>query len=103
MNKPHPYEIAIIEALRQVIDPEVGCNLYDLGLIYRYGWEAGHAQVAMTLSSPGCPMQESLVEGVRNALLNIEGVTSAEVEVVWDPPWNPNMITPAGRAFLGVR
>ena len=57
----------------------------------------------MTLTTPGCPMHESLCGGVQMALLNLEEVEDAEVELVWDPPWNPSMMTDAGRAMAGVR
>ena len=89
-------------ALRQVEDPELGCNLVDLGLIYSTEIEADRVCVKMTLTTMGCPMHESLVAGVRTALQAVEGVREAEVEVVWDPPWHPSMMTPAGRAKVGV-
>jgi metal-sulfur cluster biosynthetic enzyme len=89
-------------ALRQVEDPELGCNLVDLGLIYSTEIHDQEVRVKLTLTTRGCPMHESLVEGVRNALLRIEGVRHAEVEVVWDPPWDPSMMTPAGRARVGL-
>ena len=95
-------ENTVLQALRQVIDPELGCNLVDLGLIYSTEIDDGHVRVAMTLTTQGCPMHESLIEGVRAVLLDLEGVTSVEVEVVWDPPWNPGMMTPAGRARVGL-
>ena len=56
----------------------------------------------MTLTTAGCPMHESMVEGVRQALLATDGITDVDVEVVWDPPWNPAMMTDAGRDLLGV-
>jgi metal-sulfur cluster biosynthetic enzyme len=93
---------AIETVLRQVQDPELGCNLVDLGLIYSAEIEEDHVYVRMTLTTMGCPMHESLVEGVRTALLNLEGVRHADVEVVWDPPWTPSMMTPAGRALVGM-
>lgn len=95
-------ENAVLQALRQVIDPELGCNLVDLGLIYSTEIDDGRVRVAMTLTTQGCPMHESLVEGVRAVLLDLEGVTAVEIEIVWDPPWNPAMMTPAGRARVGL-
>ncbi len=95
-------EHTVLQALRQVVDPELGCNLVDLGLIYSTEIDGGRVRVAMTLTTQGCPMHESLAEGVRAALLGLEGVTEAEVEVIWDPPWNPAMMTPAGRARVGL-
>lgn len=82
-------EKVIFEALRQVIEPEIGCNILDLGLIYGVAFEAGKVWVTMTLTTPGCPMHESISWGVKNALLNLEGITEAEVDIVWNPPWHP--------------
>jgi metal-sulfur cluster biosynthetic enzyme len=93
----------VLETLRQVIDPEIGCNIVDLGLIYRYACQAGKLTVTMTLTTPGCPMHDSIAEGVKNILLTLDGVTGVEVEVVWYPPWHPSMMTEAGRAMSGVR
>jgi metal-sulfur cluster biosynthetic enzyme len=95
-------EIAIQEALRQVIDPELGCNIVDLGLIYSTIIEGAHVRVQMTLTTPGCPMHESLTRGVQMALLNLEGVETADVDLVWDPPWDPSMMTAFGRARVGL-
>ena len=99
----YPTEAAILEALHQVIDPEIGCNIVDLGLIYSVAFADGIAKVTMTLTTPGCPMHESIGGGVRNALAGLEGVQDVEVEIVWDPPWNPSMMTEAGKEFTGVR
>jgi metal-sulfur cluster biosynthetic enzyme len=96
-------EERILDRLRQVIDPELDCNLVDLGLIYSVRIEGGKVSVVMTLTTPGCPMHESLQWGVQNALLSLDGVTDAEVDLVWEPPWNPSMMTAAGRAATGMR
>jgi metal-sulfur cluster biosynthetic enzyme len=95
-------EATVLEALRQVVDPELNCNLVDLGLVYSTEIQDGHVRVVMTLTTAGCPMHESLVEGVRTALLALDGVREVTVEVVWDPPWNPAMMTPEGRVRLGL-
>ena len=86
-----------------MIDPEIGCNVVDLGLIYGVNISGSKVNVIMTLTTPGCPMHESIRWGVRNALLGLEGVEEAEVELVWDPPWHPAMMTEAGRAATNVR
>lgn len=96
-------EAGVLETLRQVIDPEIGCNIVDLGLIYSVAINAGDVRVTMTLTTPGCPMGESIAAGVQQAVLALAGVTGAEVEVVWNPPWHPSMMTDAGRAATGVR
>lgn len=95
-------EQTVTDALRQVIDPELGCNLVDLGLIYGTAITGDRITVTMTLTTPGCPMHESLVEGVRTALLGLDGVREVEVEVVWDPPWDPSMMTDEGRGYVGM-
>ena len=96
-------ETLVLETLRQVVDPEIDCNIVDLGLIYGTRIEGRKVTVKMTLTTPGCPMHESIAWGVKNALLNLEGVEEAEVEIVWDPPWNPSMMSDSGRARVGIR
>jgi metal-sulfur cluster biosynthetic enzyme len=102
MERPPLTEDLALEALRQVIDPEIDCNIVDLGLIYSVEINGSKARVKMTLTTPGCPMHESIAWGVRTALLNLDEVTEAEVETVWDPPWNPTMMTEFGRAHVGM-
>jgi metal-sulfur cluster biosynthetic enzyme len=94
---------AIYGALRQVIDPELGCNIVDLGLIYSVARVGPKVIVKMTLTTQGCPMHESIAYGVHMALLALDGIEDVEVELVWEPRWNPAMMTPAGRAQLGIR
>ena len=103
MSTPPLDEHLILETLRQVVDPEIDCNIVDLGLIYSSRIEGRKVTVQMTLTTPGCPMHESIALGVKNALLNVEGVEGAEVEIVWDPPWNPSMMSDYGRARVGIR
>ena len=95
-------EKAILEALRQVVDPEIDCNIVDLGLIYGVTIQTGGVTVQMTLTTQGCPMHESIACGVQTALLNLEGVDNAEVQIVWDPPWHPSMMSQYGRARVGL-
>jgi metal-sulfur cluster biosynthetic enzyme len=95
-------EKAVLETLRQVIDPELGCNIVDLGLIYSVSITGQKVAVVMTLTTPGCPMHESIGLGVQNALLNLAGVEEADVQVVWDPPWRPSMMTEFGREATGA-
>jgi metal-sulfur cluster biosynthetic enzyme len=96
-------EPLVLETLRQVVDPEIDCNIVDLGLIYGTRIEGRKVTVKMTLTTPGCPMHESIAFGVKNALRNLEAVEEAEVEIVWDPPWSPSMMTDYGRARVGLR
>ncbi len=87
-------EAAVLDALRQVLDPEIGMNIVDLGLIYDVKIAGSEVRIAMTLTTAGCPMSESIRSGAECALLNLEGVTAAHVELVFDPPWHPGMIAP---------
>ncbi len=102
MTTPIIDESFVLNALRQVIDPELDCNIVDLGLIYDIQIDGGKVRVTMTLTTPGCPMHESIRWGVQNTLLKLEEIDEAEVDVVWDPPWNPAMMTAAGRERTGV-
>lgn len=102
MTAPIIDESFVLNALRQVMDPELDCNIVDLGLIYDIKNEEGKVRVIMTLTTPGCPMHESIRWGVQNTLLNLDGIDEVEVDVVWNPPWNPAMMTAAGRERTGV-
>jgi metal-sulfur cluster biosynthetic enzyme len=93
----------VLETLRQVIDPEIGVNIVDLGLIYSFAYADGKLTVTMTLTTPGCPMHDSIAEGVKYALLGLEGVNDMDIQVVWDPPWHPSMMTEVGRRITGTR
>ncbi len=95
-------EETILQRLRQVMDPELGCNIVDLGLVYSVTISGTKVSVVMTLTTPGCPMHESIQWGVQNALLSLEGVDDAVVQVTWDPPWDPSMMTELGRNATGV-
>jgi metal-sulfur cluster biosynthetic enzyme len=96
-------EQTVLAALRQVIDPEIGCNIVDLGLIYNIDVADAKVSVQMTLTTPGCPMGESIAQGAQWAVLGLAGVEEAAVEIVWDPPWQPAMMTEIGRAAVGLR
>ena len=92
----------IWKALEEVMDPEVDLSVVDLGLIYDVSVaDDNHIQVAMTLTTKGCPMSQTLTKDVEKAALEVSGVTAATVELVWDPPWNPRMISREGQERLG--
>lgn len=95
-------EATIRETLRQVVDPEIDCNIVDLGLIYSIAINRSKVTVTMTLTTPGCPMHESIAWGVKAALLNIEGVDEVDVQVVWDPPWTSARMSDYGRQRTGI-
>jgi len=93
----------ILDALRQCYDPEIPVNIVDLGLIYDVQHDdAGNVTVKMTLTSQGCPAAMSIPDQVKSRVAAIDAVRDVAVEVVWDPPWNPAMISPAGRQQLGI-
>lgn len=102
MNATPIEEATLRETLRQVVDPELDCNIVDLGLIYGITIEGARVTVTMTLTTPGCPMHESIAWGVKSALLNLEGVDDVEVKIVWEPPWTPAHMSDYGRARTGV-
>jgi metal-sulfur cluster biosynthetic enzyme len=93
---------AVRRALRAVKDPELNLNIIDLGLVYDVDVsDTGDVQVRMTLTSPGCPAGAEIVQGVRDVAADLEGVTSVDVELVWEPYWTPERMDPRVRAFLG--
>src|ERR1700675_953968 len=95
-------ELQVIEALRTCYDPEIPVNIYELGLIYEVKVEpSGSALVRMTLTSPNCPAAQELPAEVESRVLDVPGVTDAEVEVVWDPPWEPSKMSEAAKLQLG--
>ncbi len=92
----------IIERLKDVYDPEIPVNIYDLGLIYNVDIdEANKANIIMTLTSPGCPVADMLVDDVKQAALAVENVQEAEIELTFDPPWDKSMMSEEARLELG--
>jgi metal-sulfur cluster biosynthetic enzyme len=89
------------DALRQVLDPEAGLNIVDLGLIYDIEATDGAVTVTMTFTSPGCPAGEMLAAAAQQVVEAIEGVRTVSVNISFDPPWTPESISPDGRALLG--
>jgi FeS assembly SUF system protein len=93
----------VIDALRTVYDPEIPVNIYELGLVYDVEVrEDAKVYVRMTLTSPMCPVAESLPPEVEAKARGVAGVRDVEVELVWDPPWNPGMMSEAARLELGM-
>ncbi|MEW5884225.1 MAG: SUF system Fe-S cluster assembly protein [Armatimonadota bacterium] len=100
--KTLPLKSSIIEALREVYDPEIPVNIYDLGLIYDISIEGeGDVEITMTLTAPGCPVAGILPGQVEQAASSVEGVNSAKVDLVWEPPWNPDMMSEEAKLVLG--
>jgi len=95
-------EEGILQALRGVNDPEVGVNIVDLGLVYSAEIRGDQVRVVMTMTTPACPMHSYLTEEVREAILvQYEEVENVSVELIWDPPWSPQMISEKGKRQLG--
>ena len=100
---PKPSEQALIDAVSSVYDPEIPVNIYELGLIYAIDiHDDGAVKVEMTLTAPACPSAQELPEQVHNAVLAVPGVTSCEVETVWDPPWDRSRMSEAALLELGM-
>lgn len=89
------------ESLKGVIDPELGLNIVDLGLVYDVEVEDTSAVVTMTLTSPGCPAGGMIMSGAQQAALSVEEIEEADVRLVWKPFWTPERIDPEVRAALG--
>jgi metal-sulfur cluster biosynthetic enzyme len=100
-NETNPLADQVREALKGVIDPELGLNIVDLGLIYDVEVEDGLATVTMTLTSPGCPAGGMIMSGAQEAARGTEGVNDADVRLVWKPFWTADRIDPDVRAALG--
>lgn len=92
----------IIEELKNVYDPEIPVNIYDLGLIYNVDVDGNNkANVIMTLTAPGCPVADTLVEDAKQAALSVDDVDDAHVELTFEPPWDKSMMSEEARLELG--
>jgi probable FeS assembly SUF system protein SufT len=102
-----PATDALWEAIKKVFDPEIPVNIVDLGLVYslesKERLEGGYKiDMDMTLTAPGCGMGPAIAEDAKGELERVPGVSEAEVKIVWDPPWNQDMITEEGKMVLGL-
>jgi len=95
-------DIELIEALKEVIDPELMVNIVDLGLIYDVSQEEGKVEVDMTLTSPTCPAGPQLIQQSKMALEKLKDVDEAEIKLVMSPPWTPERMTDEARDELGI-
>jgi FeS assembly SUF system protein len=92
----------VIDVIRTVYDPEIPVNIFELGLVYKVDIDDDdHVRIEMTLTSPACPVAGSLPGEVEDKVKSVAGVTDATVELVWDPPWNPSMMTEEAQLELG--
>ena len=95
-------EEEIWKALQGVLDPELGVSIVDMGLVYDVRYEAGEAEVEMTLTSMGCPLAGVIEKKIREALTDIKEIKKLSVEIVWDPPWTSEMMSDDLRAEFGI-
>jgi FeS assembly SUF system protein len=96
-------QATVVEALKSIYDPEIPVDIYELGLIYDVAIdEDGDAIVTMTLTTPHCPVAESLPNEVELRVLSVPGIRDAEVKLVWDPPWDPSKMSDEARLELGM-
>jgi metal-sulfur cluster biosynthetic enzyme len=96
-----PSEEAVYNALRLIDDPEIGLNLVDLGMIYGVIVEGSRVRIAMTLTTQGCPLHEAMLPAVEQVVGQIDGVEQVDVDLVWEPPWTPERLSPPAAAALG--
>jgi FeS assembly SUF system protein len=98
-----PSQDAVLDAIATVYDPEIPVNIYELGLVYAVDIsDDGAVKVEMTLTAPGCPSAQELPVQVREAIMTVPGVTAADVETVWEPPWDPSRMTDEARLALNM-
>jgi len=96
-------ENGVVEVLKTIFDPEIPVNIYELGLVYDVDvQEGGEVKVTMTLTSPACPVAGSLPGEVQAKIEKVQGVTKAEIDLVWSPPWDPSRMSEAAKLQLGM-
>ena len=92
----------VIEEIRKIYDPELPVNIYELGLIYDVQVENNNAKIKMTLTTPNCPVAESLPKEVKDGAMQVEGIENVDLELVWDPPWNKDRMSEAAKLELNL-
>ena len=92
----------VITEIKKIYDPEIPVNIYELGLIYDIKIKDKDVQVKMTLTTPNCPVAESLPNSVKNNILKIDGVEDVELKLVWDPPWTKDKMSEAAKLELNL-
>tara|TARA_Y100000590_G_scaffold282746_1_gene318085 strand:- start:2945 stop:3244 length:300 start_codon:yes stop_codon:yes gene_type:complete len=93
----------IITEIKKIYDPEIPVNIYELGLIYDIKVDDNNVEVKMTLTSPNCPVAESLPKEVKDSILKIKDVKDVDLKLVWDPPWNQTMMSEAAKLELNLQ
>ena len=92
----------IVSEIKKIYDPELPVNIYDLGLIYNINVIGSKAEIKMTLTTPNCPVAESLPKEVKEGAMQVEEIDEVDLELVWDPPWNKNMMSDAAKLELNL-
>ena len=92
----------IIEEISKIYDPEIPVNIFDLGLIYNIKVEGRKAEIKMTLTTPNCPVAESLPKEVKDSAMQVEEIDDVNLELVWDPPWSKDMMSDAAKLELNL-
>ena len=93
----------IIEEIRKIYDPELPVNIYELGLIYNIQIkDEKFVSIKMTLTTPNCPVAESLPKEVKDAIMQVEGIEDVDLQLVWDPPWNKDMMSEAAKLEMNL-
>ena len=92
----------IIAEIRKIYDPEIPVNIYELGLIYDIKVENVTAKVKMTLTTPNCPVAESLPKEVKDSIMQVEGIEKVDLDLVWDPPWDKSMMSESAKLELNL-
>jgi len=92
----------IVTVLKDCYDPEIPINIWDLGLVYDINVQDGNVGIKMTLTAPGCMMGGMIAEEVKSKIKAMQGVNDAKVELVWDPPWSPDKMSPEAKAQMGI-
>ena len=92
----------VIAEIKKIYDPEIPVNIYELGLIYDIIINNSEVKVKMTLTTPNCPVAESLPKEVKEGVMQVEGIEDVELELVWDPPWNKEMMSEAAKLEMNL-
>ena len=92
----------VIAEIKKIYDPEIPVNIYELGLIYDVSVKDKDVSVKMTLTTPNCPVAESLPKEVKEGAMQVEGIEDVDLELVWDPPWNKDMMSEAAKLELNL-
>ena len=92
----------VIAEIKKIYDPEIPVNIYELGLIYQIDIDNNNVKIKMTLTTPNCPVAESLPKEVKDSVLEIEEVSNVDLDLVWDPPWSKSMMSEAAKLELNL-